>query len=89
MALEKVVKVDKMEVVDKGAWKVLQVRTATVIQEDGVELSRTFSRRLIHPNDDWSSEEDEIKNICEAIHTTERKAAHTAARAETHTPGQV
>ena len=89
MALEKVVKVDKMEVIDSGAWKVLQVRTATIIQEDGAELSRTFSRRLIHPNDDWSSEEDEIKNICEAIHTTERKAAHTAARAETHTPGQV
>ena len=89
MTIEKVIKVDKMEVVDIGAWKVLQVRTATVIQEDGVELTRSFSRRLIHPNDDWSSEEDEIKSICEAIHTTERKAAHTAAQAETHTPGQV
>ena len=89
MALEKVVKVDKMEIVDIGAWKVLQVRTATVIQEDGIELSRTFLRRLIHPNDDWSSEEDEIKNICETIHTAERKSAHAAAKAETHTPGQL
>ena len=89
MALEKVVKVDKMEIVDIGAWKVLQVRTATVIQEDGIELSRTFLRRLIHPNDDWSSEEDEIKNICETIHTAERKAAHAAAQAETQTPGQL
>ena len=89
MALEKIVKVDKMEIVDIGAWKVLQVRTATVIQEDGIELSRTFLRRLIHPNDDWSSEEDEIKNICETIHTAERKAAPAAAQAETHTPGQV
>ena len=89
MALEKVVKVDKMEIVDIGAWKVLQVRTATVIQEDGIELSRTFLRRLIHPNDDWSSEEDEIKNICETIHTAERKAAHAAAQAEPHTPGQL
>ena len=89
MALEKVEKVDKMEIVDIGAWKGLQVRTATVIQEDGIELSRTFLRRLIHPNDDWSSEEDEIKNICETIHTAERKAAHAAAQAETHTPGQL
>ena len=55
MALNKTVFVDKCEVVSIGStyttnnWKVLQVRTATVIDEDGTELSRSFHRHLINP----------------------------------------
>ena len=44
MALEKTVKDDKIEIVDQGDWKVLQVRTATIITDDGAELSLS----LIH-----------------------------------------
>ena len=45
MALEKTVKEDKLEVIDGGGeWKVVQVRTATVITEDGAELSRSYHR---------------------------------------------
>ena len=83
MALEKTQVNDKLEIVDTGSWKVLQVRTATVIKDDGVEISRTFSRRLISPTDDWSSEDAEIKNICNVIMTAERINAYKAAQEST------
>ena len=79
MALEKTEINDKLEIVDVGSWKVLQVRTATVIKEDGTELSRNFSRRVITPTDDWSSEDAEIKTICDLIMTAERINACKAA----------
>ena len=47
MALTKTTKVDKIAVVDSGDWKMVQVRTATVITEDGTELSRFFHRHVI------------------------------------------
>ena len=83
MALEKTTVNDKMEIVDTGSWKVLQVRTATVIKEDGVEISRTFHRRVITTTDDWSSEESEIKTICDMIMTAERINAFKAAQEST------
>ena len=79
MALEKTVLNDKLEIIDVGSWKVLQVRTATVIKEDGTEISRNFHRRVIVPTDDWSSEDAEIKSICDAIMTAERINAFKAA----------
>ena len=79
MALEKSEINDKLEIVDVGSWKVLQVRTATVIKEDGKEISRNFSRRVITPTDDWSSEDAEIKTICDLIMTAERINACKAA----------
>ncbi len=81
MALEKTTKEDKIEVVDIGDWKMVQVRTATIITEDGTELSRSFSRHAISPADDWSSESTEVKSICDAVHNDTTKAAYEAARA--------
>ena len=55
MALNKTIVVDKCEVVSLGStyttnnWKVLQVRTATIIDEDGTELNRSFHRKVIEP----------------------------------------
>ena len=80
MALEKSETNDKLEIVDVGSWKVLQVRTATIIKDDGTELSRSFSRRVINPGDDWSSEDAEIKTICDLIMTAERINAYKAAQ---------
>ena len=85
MALEKTEINDKLEIVDVGSWKTLQVRTATVIKDDGVEISRNFHRRVISPGDDWSSEESEIKTICDMIMTAERINAFKAAQ-ESSTP---
>jgi hypothetical protein len=47
MALEEVIEYDKIEVV--GQYKAVQVRKATVIKKDGAELTRTFSRFVLHP----------------------------------------
>ena len=85
MALEKSELNDKLEIIDTGSWKALQVRTATVIKDDGTEISRTFHRRVINPGDDWSSEDAEIKTICDAIMTAERINAFKAAQ-ESSTP---
>ena len=79
MALEKTVKDDKIEIVDMGDWKVLQVRTATIVTDDGAELSRTFHRHVVSPNDDVSGESDEIKALATTYFTDDAKAKHKAA----------
>ena len=73
MALNKIIKEDKIEIV--GDYKVVQVRTATVIEEDGVELSRNFHRHVVNPGDDLSEQSTEVQDICNAVHTPEVIAA--------------
>ena len=86
MSLTKETVEDKIEVVDCGGWKMVQVRTATVIKDDGVELNRSFSRHVVAPDDDWSSASTEVKAICDAMHTDSAKAAYAAHIAATATP---
>ena len=76
MALEKSTKQDKIEIVDCGDWKVIQVRTATIVTDDGAELSRSFHRHVVSPNDDVSEESDEIKKLAEIYFTDDAKAEH-------------
>jgi len=76
MALTKTTKVDKVEIV--GDYKHVQVRTATVIEEDGVELSRSFHRHVVSPLDDTSGETAEVQAICASVHTDEVQAAYQA-----------
>jgi hypothetical protein len=75
MALTKENIVDKLEIVEDGS---VQIRKATVIKEDGTELSRTFERYVLHPStktgDTWgdtdiSTEDDRTKAICTATWT--------------------
>ena len=73
MALEKTIVDDKIEIVSD--YKHLQIRTATVIKEDGEELSRSFHRRVLHPDADVSGESAEIQGIAAAVWTDEVKAA--------------
>ena len=76
MAIEKTIEQDKIEVV--GLYKAVQVREATVITEDDVELSRAFRRYVLHPDSDISSETAEIQAICNAVWTDEVKTAWAA-----------
>jgi hypothetical protein len=80
MALTKTEIVDKVEVVDMGDWSM--VRTATVVKEDDTEISRSFHRHVVSPADDWSSESDKVKAICDAVHNDTTKAAYEAAQSE-------
>ena len=78
MALEKSIKQDKIEIVDVGDWKNIQVRTATIVTEDGTELSRNFKRHVVTPNSDLTNESDEIKKLAEIYFTDDAKAKHKA-----------
>jgi len=76
---------DKIEIV--GDYKHVQVRTATVIKRDGTEISRSFSRHVVAPNDGISGESAEVQAICAAVHTQEVKDAYAAHLAAQETPG--
>jgi len=77
---------DKIEVV--GEHKAVQIRTARVIYDDGSEISRSFSRRVLHPstksgdtwsNTDISGESTEIQGICNAVWTDAVRTAYQNA----------
>ena len=76
MALTERTVEDKIEIV--GDYKHLQVRTAVVIERDGVEISRSFSRHVVSPGDDVSGESTEVQAIAAAVHTAEVIAAYQA-----------
>ena len=80
MALTKEVVHDKVEVV--GEFRAVQCREATIIKEDGVELSRSFHRHVLHPDSDISGEPAETQAVCNAVWTDEVKAAWTAFQEE-------
>ena len=67
MALTESIEYDKIEVV--GLYKAVQVRKATVIKKDGVELTRAFERYVLYPDSDISAEPTEITAICNAVWT--------------------
>ena len=91
MAITKELIEDKIEVV--GDYKTIQVRTATVIKEDGVELSRSFHRHALdcvssvkndddswtHTDTDISGESAEVQGIANAVWTDTIKAAKKTA----------
>ena len=83
MALSESIEYDKIEVV--GLYKHVQVRKATVIKKDDVELTRSFERYVLHcgtlddsdnlVDTDLSAEPTEVSAICTAAWTTDVKAA--------------
>ena len=76
MALTEETVQDKIEVV--GDHKIIQVRTATVIKRDGVEISRAFHRHVVTPDADTSGESDDVKAIAAQVHTDAIKTAYAA-----------
>ena len=81
MALTERTEQDKIEVV--GSFKHVQVRTATVIERDGTEISRSYHRHVVAPDADITGESTEVQAICNAVHTQAVKdayAAHVAAQ---------
>ena len=78
MALEKVQKVDRIELLENGC---VQVRTKTAIMEDGEQISGTFHRHVVAPGDDYSKQDARVKAICAATHTAAVVAAYKAAQA--------
>ena len=86
MAITKTTTADKIETLESG---IVQVRTATVIKEDGKELTRTFHRHILTPStktgDNWgdtdiSGEETRVQAICNAVWTSSVKTAYQEAQ---------
>lgn len=69
---------DRIEILEDG---VIQVREATIVERDGVEISRTFHRYVLEPDSDVTNEENRIKDITNAIWTPAAKAAYSAKKA--------
>lgn len=83
MALTKTTTNDKIEVLQLAAgYPVVQVRTATIIAEDGVEISRTFHRHVLTPDADLSGADADVVAIASAVFTDEARAAYAASQAE-------
>ena len=83
MALTEETLQDKIEVV--GDYKAVQVRTATVIKRDDVEISRSFHRHVLHPSTkasgswadtDISGESSEVQGICNVVWSDSVKTAY-------------
>ena len=77
--LEKVISVDRIEVVENGC---VQVRTKTAIMEDGKQISGSFHRHVVAPGDDYSKQDARVQAICKATHTAAVVTAYKAAAAK-------
>lgn len=83
MALTKTTTNDKIEVLALAAgYPCIQVRTATIIAEDGVEISRTFHRHVLTPDADLSEEAADVQAIAASVFTDAAKAAYAAVQEE-------
>jgi hypothetical protein len=69
--------VDKIEVLQSNS---IQVRTANVIEKDGVEISRTFFRHVVNPSNDISGEDAKVQAVANAVWTEEIIAAYQASQ---------
>jgi hypothetical protein len=82
MALTEVTLNDKIEVIQMAAgYPVVQVRTATIIKRDDVEISRSFHRHVLTPDADLSGEDADVVAIANTVFTAESQAAYAAAQA--------
>ena len=94
MALTKTIEIDKIEIVTE--YRHVQIRTATIIKEDNVELSRSFHRKTLQcgqldssnnlVDTDVSGETTEVQAICNTIWTTSVKNAWKAKLIEGTSP---
>jgi hypothetical protein len=72
MALTEKIIIDKIELVETNH---IQIRTATIIERDGTEISRTFHRHVLAPGDDVTNEDAKVQAIANAVWTEEVIAA--------------
>jgi len=79
MAINKETQIGKIEVV--GKYKSVQVRTDTVIIEDGNELSRQYHRHALMPDAIITNEHSEVQAVCNAVWTDEVKANYETFKA--------
>ena len=83
MALTKETINDKIEVLQLDAgYPVVQVRTATIIKEDGVAISKTFHRHVLTPDADLENEDADVVAVAATVFTADAIDAYAAAQSE-------
>jgi|TARA_Y100000033_G_scaffold41970_1_gene42751 hypothetical protein len=80
MAITKETQIGKIEVV--GKYKSVQVRTDTVVIEDGEELSRKYHRHILYPDAVIAEEHLEVQAVCNAVWTQDVKDAYETFKAK-------
>ena len=73
MALTKENKIEKIEIV--GDYKAIQVKTATIVKEDGETISVSYDRKVLHPDSDMTNEDQEVKDVSNVVWTDSIKTA--------------
>lgn len=73
MALTKENKIEKIEIV--GVYKAIQVKTATIVKEDGETISVSYDRKVLHPDSDMTNEDQEVKDVSNVVWTDAIKTA--------------
>jgi hypothetical protein len=68
--------IDKIEIVENNS---IQIRTATIIEKDGVEIAKTYHRHVVSPEDDISKEDQKVQAIANAIWTEEVIATYKSS----------
>jgi len=72
MALTKKIEIGSIEVLPMGQ---IQVRTDTIIEEGGKQLSKSYHRHVVEPDADISGEDQRVKDIANTVHTDACKKA--------------
>ena len=80
MALTEETVQDKIEIV--GDYKIIHIRSSTIIKRDGVEISRSFSRHVVTPDADLSGESADVQALAAQFHTDAIKTAYAKHLAE-------
>ena len=82
MSLSEETEQDKIEIIKP--FNMLQIRTATIIKKNGVEISRSFHRHVVAPDSDVSGESNDVKALATQFHTDAIKTAYAAHLAESN-----
>ena len=78
MALTERTEIGKIEVLPMGQ---IQVRTDTIVERDGVEISRSYHRHVCEPDHDCHNEDQRVKDVANAVHTPAVKTAWAEMKA--------
>jgi hypothetical protein len=68
MSLKEKKIIDKIELTE---FNTIQIRTATIIEKDGVEIAKTYHRHVVSPTDNIENEDSRVQAIANAIWTPE------------------
>jgi hypothetical protein len=77
--------IDKIEILENNF---IQVRTANIIEKDGVEISRTFHRHVVNPSNDISGEDAKVQAVANAVWTEEIIAAYLQSQNQNQTENE-